>query len=234
VFNTRFTSPVINIDGVTENTVLLRFDSSWRPEDTQKAAVSVSFDGGEFTQVVLFESDESSPDFHDDETNESVELFVNNPSGATTMRVRFEMYDATNDWWWAVDNIQVAGVGGEPIEPPSDFNLSIEQFNDTTVVPMSWTQALNAVEYEVIFANDAEYTDVVLAETTTDLSFATNATDLAAGAYFVKVVARNDLGTSEQSTRIGVDNNCFVDLSPDGNLNFFDVSEFLQLFNAGG
>lgn len=234
VFNTRFTSPVINIDGVTENTVLLRFDSSWRPEDTQKAAVSVSFDGGEFTQVVLFESDESSPDFHDDETNESVELFVNNPSGATTMRVRFEMYDATNDWWWAVDNIQVAGVGGEPIEPPSDFNLSIEQFNDTTVVPMSWTQALNAVEYEVIFANDAEYTDVVLAETTTDLSFATNATDLAAGAYFVKVVARNDLGTSEQSMRIGVDNNCFVDLSPDGNLNFFDVSEFLQLFNAGG
>lgn len=234
VFNTTFTSPEINIDGVTENTVIIRFDSSWRPEDTQKAAVSVSFDGGSFTQVLLFESDETSPDFKPDATNETVELAINNPLGANTMEIQFEMFDATNDWWWAVDNIQVAGEGGEPIEPPSEFNLSIEQFNDTTVVPMSWTQALNAVEYEVIFANDADFNDVVISQITTELSFENSPTDLAAGAYFVKVVARNDLGTSEQTARVGVDNNCFVDLKPDGTLNFFDVSVFLQLFSQDG
>lgn len=233
VFNSRITSPAINIDGVTENTVIVRFDSSWRPEDTQKAALNVSFDGGAFTQVLLFESDSSSPDYHPDATNESVEIAISNPSGATSMQIQFELFDATNDWWWAVDNIQVAGEGGDPIEPPSPFALTLAQFNDTTVVPMSWTQSLNAIEYDVVIANDADFNDVVVMETTTDLSFSTAAGDLTAGAYWVKVVARNNLGSTEQVMQIGVDNNCPADLSPDGTLNFFDVSRFLQLFNAG-
>ncbi len=234
VFNTLFTSPAISIDGVTENTVIVRFDSSWRPEDTQKAALNVSFDGGAFTQVLLFESDSSSPDFKPDSTNESVEVMINNPMGATSMQIQFEMFDATNDWWWAVDNIQVAGQGGDPIEPPSPFDLSIDMFNDTTVVPMSWTQSLNAIEYEIVIANDADFNDVVVSQVTTDLTYATDSGDLNAGAYYVKVIARNDLGETENVTRIGVDNNCFADLSPDGNLNFFDVSVFLQLFNSQG
>lgn len=233
-FNTRFTSPTINIDGVTENSVQLLFDSSWRPEDTQKAAVSVSFDGGPFVQVLLYESDPSSPDFKPDATNESVTLMLSNPAGASTMQVQFEMFDATNDWWWTVDNIQVAGLGGDPVDPPSSFELTVDMFNDTTVVPVNWTQSLNAIDYEVIFANDADFNDVVLNEVTSDLSFVTGSTDLFAGAYFVKVVARNDIGTSEQTMRIGVDNSCPADLSPDGSLNFFDVSLFLSLFNAGG
>lgn len=233
VFNTSFTSPEINIAGVTENTVIIRFDSSWRPEDTQKAAVNVSFDGGPFTQVLLFESDSTSPDFHPDATNESVDISIENPSGASTLQIQFEMFDATNDWWWAVDNIQVAGEGGEPVEPPSPFNLSIEQFNDSSVVPLSWSQSLNAIEYEVVFANDEAFSDIVVSQTTTDLEFTTSSSDLLAGAYWVKVVARNDLGTSENVARIGVDNNCFVDLQPNGTLNFFDVSVFLQLFNGG-
>lgn len=233
VFNTSFTSPEINVDGVTENTIIVRFDSSWRPEDTQKAAVNVSFDGGPFTQVLLFESDSASPDFKPDATNETVELAISNPMGSTTMEIQFEMFDATNDWWWAVDNIQVAGQGGEPVEPPSAFDLSIEQFNDTTAVPLSWSQSLNAIEYDVIFANDADFNDVVVSETTSDLSFSTASGDLLAGAYWVKVIARNDLGTSENVVRIGVDNNCFVDLQPNGTLNFFDVSHFLELFNQG-
>lgn len=231
VFNSRITSPMISVDGVTENTVVVRFDSSWRPEDTQKAAVNVSFDGGPFVQVLLFESDTSSPDFHPDATNETVELPISNPAGATTMQIQFEMFDATNDWWWTVDNIQVAGQGGEPIEPPSAFNLTLSMFNDSTVVPMSWTQSLNAVEYEVVFANDEDFNDVVLSQVTSDLSFTTDASDLLAGAYFVKVIARNDLGTSEQVMRIGVDNNCPADLTPNGQLDFFDVSRFLQLFS---
>lgn len=231
VFNSSMTSPTINIDGVTENTIIVRFDSSWRPEDTQKAALNVSFDGGAFTRVLLFESDSASPDFHPDEPNEAVELSINNPAGATSMQIQFEIFDATNDWWWAVDNIQVAGEGGDPTEPPSDFDLSVSQFNDTTVVPVSWTQALNALEYEVVFANDADFNDVVLSSTTTGLSFETQPNDLTAGAYWVKVVASNGIGTSEQMMHIGVDNNCPVDLAPNGELDFFDVQRFLQLFS---
>ncbi len=234
VFNTRFTSPMISMDGVTENTVQLRFDSSWRDEDTQKAAVNVSFDGGPFVQVLLWDSDSASPFFKDDATNETVELMIDNPAGATSMQIQFEMFDATNDWWWTVDNIQVAGQGGDPVDPPSSFILAVDMFNDTTEVPVSWTQALNAIDYEVIFANDADFNDVVLSEVTSDLSLTTAPTDLSAGAYFVKVVARNSLGTSEQAMRIGVDNPCIADLSTDGNLDFFDVSRFLSLFSKGG
>ena len=230
VFNTTFTSPTISLEGVEENSVLLQFDSSWRPEDTQKAAAYVSFDGGEFIEVLLFESDSSSPDYHPDATNETVNLEIANPSGATSMQVRFEMFDATNDWWWTIDNIVVAGVGGEPIEPPSPFELNVAQFNDTTEVPVSWSQSLNATNYEVIFANDADFMDVVLSESTSDLSVMTDANDLLAGAYYVKVIASNNLGSSEQTSRIGVDNSCPADLAPNGTLNFFDISRFLQLF----
>lgn len=233
VFNARLTSPVIQIADVDANTVLVTFDSSWRPEDTQKVAMSVSFDGGAFTQILLWESDELSPDFHPDAVNETVNISIDNPSGASTMRVQWEMFDATNDWWWAIDNIEIAGQGGDPILPPSDFDLDVAMFNDTPVVPMSWTQSLNATSYDVVIANDAEFTDVVLSESTTELDFLTEASDLTAGVYFVKVVARNNLGTNEQVMQIGVDNSCPADLDGSGSLNFFDISRFLQIFSNG-
>lgn len=233
VFNTRLTSPVISVDGVNENTVVVIFDSSWRPEDTQKVRVSVSFDGGAFAEVLMWDSDSSSPNFHPDATNETVEIAIDNPSGASTMRVQWEMFDATNDWWWAIDNIQIAGEGGEPILPPSDFELDVAMFNDSTAVPVSWGQSLNATSYDVIFANDADFSDVVLSTNTTDLSFTTAASDLRAGAYYVKVVAKNNIGVNEQTARIGVDNDCPADLNGDNSLNFFDISAFLQLFNNG-
>jgi hypothetical protein len=233
VFNARLTSPTINLNGVTENTVVLRFDSSWRPEDTQKVAVWVSFDGGAYTQILVWDSDTSSPDFKPDATNETVELPISNPAGATSMNLRWEMFDATNDWWWAVDNIVVAAQGGDPIDPPAAFELTVPMFNDTPVVPVSWTQAINATSYDVIFANDADFADIALQVTTTELQFTTQANQLLAGSYFVKVIARNNIGTTERSMRIGVDNSCPADLDANGNTNFFDISRFIQLFNQG-
>ena len=233
VFNTTLTSPSIDINGVTENTVLVRFDSSWRDEDTQKVRFSVSFDGGSFTEVFLWDSDPASPNFKDDATNESVELLINNPAGSSSMQIQFEMFDATNDWWWAVDNIEVAGQGGTPSEPPASFTLSVNEFNDSPLVPVSWTQPLNALSYEIAFANDADFNDVVLSQTTTDLSFVTAPGDLLAGAYYVKVTAINGLGTSEQVARIGVDNSCPADIDGNGLINFFDIQAYLALFTDG-
>ncbi len=233
VFNARLTSPQISLSGVTESTVVVRFDSSWRPEDTQKVAVWASFDGGPFTQVLFWDSDASSPNFKPDATNETVVLPVSNPAGASSMRLRWEMFDATNDWWWAVDNIVVAAEGGDPIDPPAAFDLTVPMFNDTPAVPVAWTQSINATSYDVIFANDADFTDIALQVSTTELQFTTQANQLLAGSYFVKVIARNNIGTAERSMRIGVDNACPADLDANGNTNFFDISRFIQLFNQG-
>ena len=45
--------------------------------------------------------------------NDPVDVAVDNPSSGT-MRFRFGMNNASNDWWWAVDNIVVTGDIPEP------------------------------------------------------------------------------------------------------------------------
>ncbi|MBM3836012.1 MAG: hypothetical protein FJ403_22660, partial [Verrucomicrobia bacterium] len=99
----------ISLQGVKANSVILKFDSSWRPEDRQTANVRVTFDGGAPVEVLRFESPTSSPNYHPDATSESIVLPINNPAGAREMTVTFGYFDASNNWWWAIDNIQVLG-----------------------------------------------------------------------------------------------------------------------------
>jgi hypothetical protein len=35
---------------------------------------------------------------------------IDNPAGAKTMVLTFGLFDAGNDWWWAVDNILVTAA----------------------------------------------------------------------------------------------------------------------------
>ncbi|MHC4071778.1 MAG: hypothetical protein ACYTGS_07075 [Planctomycetota bacterium] len=107
------TSP-IDISGAQEGTVQLTFDSSWRPEfDSnyhQTGNITASFDGSEPVEVLLWESDPGSPNFkHDQSTNETITVDLENPPWATSVVLTFGMYDAGNDWWWAIDNIKVTG-----------------------------------------------------------------------------------------------------------------------------
>ncbi|MDP7619500.1 MAG: hypothetical protein QF652_04555, partial [Dehalococcoidia bacterium] len=37
---------------------------------------------------------------------------INNPAGAQEMKLTFSYLDAANNWWWAIDNLIVAG---EPV-----------------------------------------------------------------------------------------------------------------------
>ena len=100
-------TPSIPLLGSAEDTVQLRFDSSWRPEDTQTANVTVSFDAGPEIELFRWTSVPGDSDFKADATNETVVVPVNNPAGATNMTLNFGMFDAGNDWWWAIDNIEV-------------------------------------------------------------------------------------------------------------------------------
>jgi len=113
-YDTWLTSPAIDISGVAAGTLQLKFDSSWRPEfDSnyhQTASITASFDGGDPVEVMLWESDEASPNYKPYATNETVMVDLGNPEGATSVVLTFGLYDAGNDWWWAIDNIEVSGL----------------------------------------------------------------------------------------------------------------------------
>jgi hypothetical protein len=107
-------TPPIDLFAARPGTVRLKFDSSWRPEYDddyhQTASITVSFDGGEKIEVLRWESNSASPNYHDDNsTNQTITLDIPNPAGASSMVLTFGLFDAGNDWWWAIDNIVVTG-----------------------------------------------------------------------------------------------------------------------------
>lgn len=107
-YETTLTTPEIGLAAIKPGTMTLRFDSSWRPEDTQRVSVVAEFADG--TEATLLEWDSRpGPNFKGDATNETIEIPV--PSaGDGTVRFRFGMFEAANDWWWAIDNIFLTAI----------------------------------------------------------------------------------------------------------------------------
>jgi len=105
-YNTFLETPTISLAGQAPGSVQLRFDSSWRRENDQTANLTVSYDGGPESELFRWTS-VSGPNFKPDATNETVVLSLDNPAGASNMRFNFGMFDAGNNWWWAIDNIEV-------------------------------------------------------------------------------------------------------------------------------
>jgi concanavalin A-like lectin/glucanase superfamily protein len=110
-FNSFLATPIIDLAGVAADAVQLRFASSWRPEFDdnyhQTANITVSFDGADPVEVLLWESDSASANYKPYATNEAVVVEIAVPEGAQNMVVTFGLYDAGNDWWWAIDNVDV-------------------------------------------------------------------------------------------------------------------------------
>jgi hypothetical protein len=110
--NTLMETPVVAVPALAPGELMaVKFDSSWRAEDAQTAVLMVSLDGGSPTELLRWESDDTSAFFHDDNTDETV-LITFDPSGASTAQFSFQ-YTGTDDWWWAIDNVQI-GVIPEP------------------------------------------------------------------------------------------------------------------------
>jgi len=63
----------------------------------------------------FFTEDFSRASFKPDATSEIVTVNIERPSGAKKMVVTFGMLDAGNDWWWAIDNVQISGIPRERI-----------------------------------------------------------------------------------------------------------------------
>ncbi|MCB1127303.1 MAG: hypothetical protein KDM81_12455, partial [Verrucomicrobiae bacterium] len=118
------------------------FDSSWRPEyDSnyhQTGNIKVAYDGGAEQQIMLWSSDSGQPAWdpaggvtegykNDSSTNERIILEVNNPAGASAAKFTFGLFEAGNDWWWAIDNlaIGVPPVVTELQPTPIGFSIRI-------------------------------------------------------------------------------------------------------------
>lgn len=105
------TTKTIDVSGLLANSMVLKFDSSWRPESPQKANITVKFDGGAPIEILRWTAD-AGPTFHADNQNESVSLAINNPANASTMTITFGYLDAGNNWWWAFDNVELTAEPG--------------------------------------------------------------------------------------------------------------------------
>lgn len=113
-------TPPISVSNAGADSITIKFDSSWRPEDSQNARLYAAFDGDPEIDILTMRSqgiatefiapnDKIDELFNDlENVNETLELTIPNPKGAKEMVVTWEMTDATNDWWWAIDNIEIS------------------------------------------------------------------------------------------------------------------------------
>ena len=132
-WNGHLITPPIKIKGAAEKSLVLTLDSSWRPEDTQNAEITVSFDGGAEERILFFKSVGIDAGAHTlvtiptlklkeekikdgEQINETLEIPIDNPAGATEMVISFGVIDAQNDWWWAIDNIELISTAFD-VEP---------------------------------------------------------------------------------------------------------------------
>lgn len=117
MFNVFLATPAIDLSGVGANTVHVKFDSSFRAEVTQIAQLDVSFDGTNFSHILEYDS----AALVDGQTyNDAVDLSINNPTGGS-MWLRWGMVQGSNDWWWAIDNVNVSG---RQVPEPASMTLA--------------------------------------------------------------------------------------------------------------
>ena len=134
----RLSTPPIDLSSSKAGTVRLQFDSSWRPYANQTALITASYDGAEPVEVFRIDSDPASPNYRDDEsTNQSIVVDVDNPENAASMVLTIRLFDAGNDWFWAIDNIIVTSE----VSPERASNLSPGKGSDELTVKtvLSWT-----------------------------------------------------------------------------------------------
>jgi hypothetical protein len=76
----------------------------------QTGNLKVSFDGAKAVELFLWESDTNSPNYKPDSTNETVTVNIEAPAGAKKMVLTWGLFNAGNNWWWAIDNVEVTGI----------------------------------------------------------------------------------------------------------------------------
>jgi hypothetical protein len=132
LFHSKLRSPSLPLAGFAPDSARLSFHSSWLPEglddgfpkfplgpsgefiNNQTAVITASFDGAAPVEVLRWDSAPGSPTFHPNQTDELVWVDLPNPAGAQSVVLTFSLLDAANDWWWALDNLELSE---NPVQP---------------------------------------------------------------------------------------------------------------------
>jgi len=104
--------------------ILIEWDNDWRIIDAKdEAYVEASSDGGNNWEIIWSRIGVSERNSHEDA------IFINDL--AVNTLVRFRAIQPGWDWWWAIDNVEIIGIGVlTPPHPPnylSAFSDSVEQ-----------------------------------------------------------------------------------------------------------
>ncbi|MEM8945825.1 MAG: PEP-CTERM sorting domain-containing protein [Planctomycetota bacterium] len=151
----------IDLQGIAANTARFTFFSSWRPEafddgdntNNQSATIRAIYDdpGNTVIDVLAWDSDENSPNFKDDATNEFVNVPLLNPVGATSVTLEFRLFNAANDWWWAIDNLSM--FDGDAPEIDGVLRLVIDRDTQDVIIRNNTGQAVDLRGYSIESAN---------------------------------------------------------------------------------
>jgi hypothetical protein len=140
-FDSKLSTPSIPLMGAAANTVNLRFSSSWMPEEIQKATITARYNTGANVEVLRWHSPQADAMFHASAVNETVTIPLQNPAGAASVALDFRLFDATNNWWWGIDNISVytgaAGASDSVLKAIVDRGTSNVRIVNNTGAPVS-------------------------------------------------------------------------------------------------
>ncbi len=153
-YNAFMTTAPISLGHIIPGSLRIRFDSSWRPEDNQKAALEIQYDGSTPIELLRWES-QAGDYFKPDATNETLMLEVDHPIDALQGRLIFSVFDAGNDWWWAIDNLEVTGTICS--DPSADFDGDTDvDLGDYAFMQSCYTLALTGDSDGACFCADMD------------------------------------------------------------------------------
>ncbi|HCT81160.1 MAG TPA: nucleotide pyrophosphatase, partial [Micromonosporaceae bacterium] len=95
-YDSTLISPSFAVTG--GSTLNLRYVTHYLQEGSQTGDVLVSFNGGPDQLVKRYSADARAK-------VESLNVSV--PSGATNVKVKFRYYNASNNWYWVIDDLKV-------------------------------------------------------------------------------------------------------------------------------
>ncbi|QDV24972.1 Ig-like domain-containing protein [Aureliella helgolandensis] len=128
-FNSLLQSKTIQLDGVAASSVVVEFDSSFRPENSQVGVLEVRYDGGDWTNLLTLDPSNTSNAGNASNLNEHRSIEVDNPTSGE-MEFRWGVVGA-NDWWWGIDNLHVTGdITGVPfagVDSPAVWSFATEE-----------------------------------------------------------------------------------------------------------
>ncbi len=149
-YNAYMTTKVYPLVNVDPNSAWLFFDSSWRPEHDsyyhQSANIFADF-STRSVELMNWVSDGDHPDYHPYAVNETVFFDLQNQPADKFVRFTFGLYEAGNDWWWAIDNLIFRGDAN-----PVGDKLSITGTKEMHLFEDSQL-AMDSASFDVVLTN---------------------------------------------------------------------------------